>query len=455
MKYSAPLCLINTSIIKGDFYMSTKSNFNPIYSSDNIWRGDDLDRCLTDDIDNIEADVAALKSDKANVNHTHTGYASASDLSTLQTLVGDTTVSSQISAAITGKVDAVTGKGLSTNDYTNTEKEKLDGIEAGAQANQYAFYGIKVGSTTIAADTETDTVTLAAGNNVTITPDAVNDKITIAAKDTVYTHPTYTSKGAGLYKVAVDSTGHVNATSGVSKSDITALGIPAQDTTYATATTSEAGLMSAADKTKLNGIATGANKYTLPTASSSTLGGVKTTSTVTSNSGYTACPIISGVPYYKDTNTTYTALKNPYALTLQFNGKTNKTYDGSSAQTFNVTPGAIGVADYVIAQGASGAWTYRKWNSGVYECWRQITGTITNAGTWNNFRIFNGSADWPDGVFKANPAVFYNCYIGSGYAIAARGSLSTTTQFKWAALGTDSDPNIGYSVNVYAIGRWK
>ena len=41
----------------------------------------------------------------------------------------------------------------------------------------------------------------------------------------------------------------------------------------------------------------------LPTASSSTLGAVKTTSTVTSTSGLTACPIISGVPYYK--NTTY------------------------------------------------------------------------------------------------------------------------------------------------------
>lgn len=41
------------------------------------------------------------------------------------------------------------------------------------------------------------------------------------------------------------------------------------------ATTSAAGLMSAADKTKLNGIAEGANKYTLPKANSSTLGGVK------------------------------------------------------------------------------------------------------------------------------------------------------------------------------------
>lgn len=79
------------------------------------------------------------------------------------------------------------------------------------------------------------------------------------------------------------------------------------NTTYSAATTSSAGLMSAADKTKLDSIATGANKYSLPTASSSTLGGVKTTSTVTSTSGLTACPIISGVPYYKDTNTTYSA----------------------------------------------------------------------------------------------------------------------------------------------------
>ena len=56
-----------------------------------------------------------------------------------------------------------------------------------------------------------------------------------------------------------------------------------------------------AEKTKLAGIEEGANKYTLPTAAKDTLGGVKTTSTVTSASGYTATPIISGVPYYKDT----------------------------------------------------------------------------------------------------------------------------------------------------------
>ena len=45
-----------------------------------------------------------------------------------------------------------------------------------------------------------------------------------------YTHPSYTAKSSGLYKVTVDSTGHVKATSAVTKSDITALGIPGQDT---------------------------------------------------------------------------------------------------------------------------------------------------------------------------------------------------------------------------------
>lgn len=51
--------------------------------------------------------------------------------------------------------------------------------------------------------------------------------------------------------------------------------ISATDTTYGAATTSAAGLMSASDKTKLDGIATGANNYTLPAATASTLGGVK------------------------------------------------------------------------------------------------------------------------------------------------------------------------------------
>ena len=112
-------------------------------------------------------------------------------------LLDDTTVD------LSGKVDKVAGKGLSTNDYTTDEKNKLAGIAEGA-------------------------------NN--------------------YVHPSYTAKASGLYKVTVDATGHVSAVAAVTKGDITALGIPGQDTTYPEATTAKAGLMSAADKSKLDGM---------------------------------------------------------------------------------------------------------------------------------------------------------------------------------------------------------
>ena len=50
--------------------------------------------------------------------------------------------------------------------------------------------------------------------------------------DTVYTHPTYTAKSSGLYKITVNNLGHVSAATAVVKADITGLGIPAQDTVY-------------------------------------------------------------------------------------------------------------------------------------------------------------------------------------------------------------------------------
>lgn len=93
-----------------------------------------------------------------------------------------------------------------------------------------------------------------------------------------YTHPTYTSKSSGLYKVAIDATGHVSAAEAISKSDITDLGIPSQDTTYSVATNSENGLMSSTDKAKLDSFATGIWYGTCTTAAA-TADKVVTTST--------------------------------------------------------------------------------------------------------------------------------------------------------------------------------
>ena len=55
---------------------------------------------------------------------------------------------------------------------------------ANAEVNQNAFSNVKVGSTTVSADSKTDTLELVAGTNVTLTPDATNDKITITTNDT-------------------------------------------------------------------------------------------------------------------------------------------------------------------------------------------------------------------------------------------------------------------------------
>jgi len=51
--------------------------------------------------------------------------------------------------AVDNKVDKVTGKGLSTNDYTTAEKNKLAGIEAGAQVNTVTSVAGKTGAVTV------------------------------------------------------------------------------------------------------------------------------------------------------------------------------------------------------------------------------------------------------------------------------------------------------------------
>ena len=135
----------------------------------------------------------------------------------------------------------------------------------------------------------------------------------------VYTHPSYTSKSSGLYKITVDSTGHVSGTTAVSKSDITALGIPGQDTntTYNNATSSTDGLMSSEDKVKLDGIASGANKYVHPSYTAKTSGlykvTVDSTGHVSAATAVTKSDITAlGIPA-QDTNTTYSAFKGATA----------------------------------------------------------------------------------------------------------------------------------------------
>lgn len=155
------------------------------------------------------------------------------------------------------------------------------------------------------------------------------------------------------------------------------------------------GLMSAADKAKLDGIAAGANKftYTLPTAGSS-LGGVKTTSTVTSTRGLTACPIINGVVYYKDTNTHAVTSVNGAtgAVTVKYiygnNNYTLRLNDNTTNRT-----GSIAIKD----TSDKNVWILRNTTTAgelIYE-WYNSSGSWLGSGTLihsNNYTSYCATA---------------------------------------------------------------
>ena len=201
----------------------TNPNFTPNYSTNEIWRGDNAERCLTDDLDAMDAIHASLPSTYAAKNHTHTGYATSSDVTALQDALSNKAninhthtgyapsthnhndiyyTESEIDSKLSGKADSTLLTAHTNNsDLHVTASNKTNWNAAythsqaahapsNAEVNQNAFSNVVVGSTTIAANTKTDTLTFVAGNNVTITPDATNDTVTISTTNTTYTHPT-------------------------------------------------------------------------------------------------------------------------------------------------------------------------------------------------------------------------------------------------------------------------
>lgn len=117
-----------------------------------------------------------------------------------------------------------------------------------------------------------------------------------------YTHPLHTARTRGLYKITVDSLGHVTAVSAVQKSDITDLGIPSSDTTYVLASAYSNGLMSSTQYSKLSGIESGANKTTVDaTLSSSSVNPVQ------NKIVYAALPWEYSATFYVDSWSTATS----------------------------------------------------------------------------------------------------------------------------------------------------
>lgn len=173
------------------------------------------------------------------------------------TFTGATTGTWNGSAAKTVNIPTYSNASTSSAGLMSTsDKSKLDGIASGAEVNQNAFSNVVVGSTTIAADSKTDTLTLTAGSNITLTPNTTNDSITISASGSSYSLPLASNSTRGGIKLSSSAQGgtpnRITTTSGrtyavqVNSSEQAVVNVPWTDTTY-----------------------------NLPTASATTLGGVK------------------------------------------------------------------------------------------------------------------------------------------------------------------------------------
>lgn len=117
-----------------------------------------------------------------------------------------------------------TAKTQSDTNKTNLDAltKRVDGIVAtGGEANQDAYSNIKVGSTTLAATSKTDTVAFAGDVNISVTGSTVDGNKKVSFSHVVPTGAA--AKTAGFYKFATDSTGHATGLTAVAASDITAL----------------------------------------------------------------------------------------------------------------------------------------------------------------------------------------------------------------------------------------
>ena len=186
-------------------------------------------------------------------------------------------------AAIAGKVDKVEGKGLSTEDYTTAEKTKLAGIEANANnytlptATASALGGVKVGAN-LAIDSSTGVLSgdYSAASSSAAGLMSAADKTKLDGIE------------AGATAITVDSAISSSSTNPVENQAIYTALAGKVDTEAGKGLSSND--YTDTEKTKLAGIEAGANNYSLPTAAAGTLGGVK----VGSNLAIDANGVLSG-----------------------------------------------------------------------------------------------------------------------------------------------------------------
>lgn len=114
-------------------------------------------------------------------------------------------------------------------------------------------------------------------------------------------------------------------------------------------------------------------------------------------------------------------------------------------------------ADYIVSQGTSGIWTFRKWASGVAECWLESELTLTGSTPVANM---NGSAylsyvdvDLPF-TFKTQPRAVANGVLGTGTGFVNVWCRNGYNEITVYVTGNQNSAAIRIR-SMIVTGRWK
>lgn len=114
------------------------------------------------------------------------------------------------------------------------------------------------------------------------------------------------------------------------------------------------------------------------------------------------------------------------------------------------------MADFVVEQGTTGIWTWRKWYSGIAECWGKniVTADITTQSTDMIYRAQIGAIAFPF-AFKSAPTcqVTVETSNASWAACNVRANANYTSSVMLYRVGSISAQQC--DVIYYATGRWK
>lgn len=118
--------------------------------------------------------------------------------------------------------------------------------------------------------------------------------------------------------------------------------------------------------------------------------------------------------------------------------------------------------DYVIEHGTDGIWTYRKWASGIAECWGINTVTSVITTQWGSiYQTTNnniGGDAYPTGLFMSAPDVWaHTDYVEAACILFTASAGTATTAPKYGAIRGTASSSSGLHVKYYlnAKGRWK